>query len=112
MNEKPIILGDRIFDRHPLMCKCRREEVEKEEAERKLREHLACVDRLKNVCFTSPAMKNCCLEKADLSKMEHLDLVSFYIDNWTVMKMANTGFLLWGTAAMARHTLQPALPTH
>ena len=22
MNETPIILGDRIFDRHPLMCKC------------------------------------------------------------------------------------------
>ena len=94
MNEKPIMLGDRIFDRHPLMCKCRREEFEKEEAERKLREHLACVDRLKNVCFTSLAMKNCCLEKADLSKMEHLDLVRFYIDNWTVMKMTNTGFLL------------------
>ena len=44
--------------------------------------------------------------------MEHLDLVRFYIDNWTVMKMANTGFFLWGTAAMARHTLQSALPTH
>lgn len=105
MNEKPIILGDRIFDRHPLMCKCRREEFEKEEAERKLREHLACVDRLKNVCFTSPAMKNCCLEKADLSKMEHLDLVRFYIDNWTDMKKTNTGFLLWGDSGNGKtHT--------
>ena len=105
MNETPIILGDRIFDRHPLMCKCRREELEKEETERKLREHLACVDRLKNVCFISPAMKNCCLEKADLSKMEHLDLVRFYIDNWTDMKKTNTGFLLWGDSGNGKtHT--------
>ena len=50
-------------------------------------------------------MKNCCLEKADFSKMEHLNLVRFYIDNWTDMKKTNTGFLLWGDSGNGKtHT--------
>jgi DNA replication protein DnaC len=96
INEKPIIVGNRIFDRYPIMCQCRREQYKKDEAERKMREHLTQVDRLKSVCFTSSEMRNACLEKADLTKMEHLDLIRFYIDKWTEMKKTNTGFLLWG----------------
>lgn len=105
MYDKPIVFGSRVFDRHPVMCKCRREQAEKDEAERKLQEHLNHVDRLKRICFVSPAMKNSCLEKADQSKMEHLDLVRFYIDNWSEMKKTNTGCLLWGDSGNGKtHT--------
>lgn len=80
MYDKPIVFGSRVFDRHPVMCKCRREQAEKDEAERKLQ--------------------------------EHMDLVRFYIDNWPEMKKTNTGYLLWETVEMERHTSQPALQTH
>ena len=92
----PLVLGGKIMDRHPAMCRCRQEEDAKIKAETARRDHLITVNRLKSVCFTSPAMRSCTLENADLSRMEHADLVRFYVENWEEMRRMNTGYLLYG----------------
>ena len=92
----PLVLGTKIMDRHPSMCRCRQEEDARIKAETARRDHLITVNRLKSVCFTSPAMRSCTLENADLSRMEHADLVRFYVENWEEMRKLNTGYLLYG----------------
>ena len=86
---KESILPDMDFP-VPCACRCKRDERDKE-AEEKRREQN---EQRRDLCFSSPQLKLCRIEKADNSKAAQT--VRKYIAIWETVKAENIGLLLWG----------------
>lgn len=80
---------------HPIMCRCRAEEHEKEQALAKQREHEMTVSRLRMLCFQAKEMYNWTFENSRIDS-EEMDKVRKYADNWEEAVRKNNGLLLWG----------------
>ncbi|MCD8132542.1 MAG: ATP-binding protein [Clostridiales bacterium] len=78
-----------------VMCRCRKEQHEKEEADRALRESLAEVSRMKAVGLQDTKLYDYCFanDSGINPEMRHAHT---YVENWEKMKKDGTGLLLWG----------------
>lgn len=95
--------GKTLFgrDRHPSECECRRKEREKRESEEKLREHLATVDRLKEIGFTDKSMKKWTFGK-DNGGNPQMRFAHIYVEHWEEMRAESRGYLLWGNVGTGK----------
>lgn len=89
--------GKTLFgrDRHPRECDCRRREREKEEAERKAREHEEAVSRLKQSCLFQSRLAAWTFGN-DRFHTEQMEYAKRYVQNWEKMRAEGTGCLFWG----------------
>ena len=83
------------MDRHPRHCKCEREKIVAEAAEREERRHRDEVRRLRSVCFTNRSMWDWTFEN-DNGKNPQMKYAHDYVDRWKDMYRENKGLLLWG----------------
>lgn len=80
---------------HPRFCACRRAEHEKEERERKVREHTHEVEKNTAVCFMERAMKEWNFTN-DNGSNPCMPYAKQYVEHWDEVKKKNIGLLLWG----------------
>ena len=83
------------YDRHPVLCACRKKEQEKQQAEKEARRHRQTVDRLKQQGFTDPAMREWTFAN-DNGCCQQMENAHFFVNQWELMQKENIGFLLWG----------------
>lgn len=92
------------LDRHPTDCDCRRKEREQEDTERKHREHLQTVDRLKDKGFTDRSMREWTFER-DNGRNPQMKYARYYVEHFEDMKAENVGYLLWGSVGTGKSYL-------
>lgn len=80
---------------HPRFCACRRAEQEKEECERKVREHAHEVEKNTAVCFSERAIKEWNFNN-DNGSNYCMPYAKQYVEHWDEVKKKNIGLLLWG----------------
>lgn len=73
---------------HPRQCACRREESEKEERERKVREHAHEVEKNTTVCFSERAMKEWNFNN-DNGSNPCMSYAKQYVEHWDDVKKKN-----------------------
>lgn len=81
--------------KHPSMCKCRREEHERREKERKVREHADTVDRLRQDAFSGKRMYDWKFENSH-ADVKQIEVAKKYVDTWLEMEQRNQGLLFVG----------------
>lgn len=81
--------------KHPCMCKCRREEHEQREKERKLREHIAVVEKLRQEAFSGRRMYDWKFENSEVNTKQ-IEAAKKYVATWTEMEQENQGLLFFG----------------
>ena len=81
--------------KHPCMCKCRREEYERREKERKAREHADTVDRLRQDAFSGKRMYDWKFENSH-EDVKQIEVAKKYADTWLEMEQRNQGLLFVG----------------
>lgn len=81
--------------KHPCMCKCRREEHEQVEKERKLREHTNVVEKLRKEAFLSKRMYDWKFENSE-ADTKQIEAAKKYVATWTEMEQENQGLLFFG----------------
>ena len=87
-----------ILDRPRIVsvqCKCSREKWEKEEADRKRREEIERVKRMKGTCIHDRALLDYTFDKDDGS-LPQLSSARKYVETWPERRKNNDGLLLWG----------------
>ena len=80
---------------HPRFCACRRAQYEKEERERKEREHMYEVEKNTSVCFMERAMAEWNFEN-DNGSNPLMKYAKQYVEHWDEVKKKRIGLLLWG----------------
>ena len=68
------------------MCKCRREEYEQREKERKAREHADTVDKLRQDAFSGKRMYDWKFENSH-ADVKQVEVAKKYADTWLEMKL-------------------------
>lgn len=82
-----------------VLCKCQKEERDKEEQKRQKRDHMAQVSRLRASGLQAPHLRNLTFDKAKKlnPEMERImEKAHAYVDQWEEMKKKSLGLLLWG----------------
>lgn len=80
---------------HPRFCACRRAEHEKEERERKEREHLYEVEKNTSVCFYERAMAEWNFDN-DNGSNPCMKYAKQYVEKWDEAYKKGLGLLFWG----------------
>ena len=84
------------YDKRSCTCKCKREKIAKEEAERQRREFEKQVKKLRRAGFPDDDMQNWTFDKDD-NKNEHITSVARkYAENFEKMRATGKGLLLYG----------------
>jgi len=78
-----------------VLCSCEQKRRVEEEAERKRREEIDRVRRMKGICIHDKALLEYTFEKDDGS-LPQLISAKRYVDTWQERKENNDGLLLWG----------------
>lgn len=81
--------------KHARKCKCERERIQRENAERKKDEHIRLVERNKSICFDENGMYEWRFD-CDDGDNEQMEVAKKYVKEWSSMKKNNVGLLLWG----------------
>lgn len=76
-------------------CQCEQEKIDREEAERKLREKKEQIKRMKGTCIHDKALLECTFENDDGS-LPQISSAKKYVETWKDRKKNNDGLLLWG----------------
>ena len=79
----------------PVMCKCRRDKYEQEQAERKRREFLTEVSCRRSAGLQDKALYEYTFAN-DLGYNPEMEKAHAYVDNWEEMRAKSMGLLLWG----------------
>lgn len=79
----------------PVMCKCRSIEYEKEQEERKKREHMEYIARLRSSGLQDKALRDYTFEN-DEGYNPEMEKAHKYVEQWDKMKAMSAGLLLWG----------------
>lgn len=87
--------SEREKGKHPCMCKCRREEHEQREKERKLREHIAVVEKLRQEAFSGRRMYDWKFKNSEVNTKQ-IEAAKKYVATWTEMEQENQGLLFFG----------------
>lgn len=78
-----------------VLCKCEREQRDKEEAARRLLEKQQEIQRMKGTCIHDRALLEYTFEKDD-GTLPQLHKARKYVKTWSERKSHNDGLLLWG----------------
>lgn len=95
----PVEISGAVFghDRKvPIMCKCRQEKLDREEAEFKRREEAQRIMRLRLNCFHSEDDANCTFALDDRRDVKVSNALQLYADNFAENRKINLGLLLHG----------------
>ena len=79
----------------PVMCHCRSVEYEKEQEERKKREHMEHIARLRSAGLQDKALRDYTFEN-DRGYNSEISKAHEYVEQWNKMKSMSMGLLLWG----------------
>ena len=96
---------------HPRFCACRRAEHEKEERERKVREHTYEVEKNTTLCFMERAMKEWNFTN-DNGSNPCMPYAKQYVEHWDEVKKKNIGLLLWAMLVQGKVIWLLVSPTH
>ena len=94
------ILGRKVEPMIP--CKCRKETLEKEEQEEKLRLSENESSRMRNVCFHDRTMKEWTFENDDGKSPRIIKIAKRYVDKFSEMKKDHKGLLLFGGVGVGK----------
>ena len=78
---------------HPVMCRCRIEEYEKNQAEQRAREKARHIEELLRDGFLSRSMRDWTFER-DNGQNAQMPVARKYVQNWEQMKEKNIGLLI------------------
>ena len=93
---------------HPVMCRCRIEEYEKNQAEQRAREKARHIEELLRDGFLSRSMRDWTFER-DNGQNPQMPVARKYVQNWEQMKEKNIGLLLWGDVGCGKSYLAGAI---
>ena len=79
----------------PVMCRCRSIEYNKEQEERKKRERMEYIARLRSSGLQDKALRDYTFEN-DEGYNPEMEKAHKYVEQWDKMKAMSTGLLLWG----------------
>lgn len=79
----------------PILCSCEKERRDKEDAERKRREEIEHIRRMKGTCIHDKGLLECTFDHDDGSVPQIIS-AKRYVDTWPKRKAQNDGLLLWG----------------
>ncbi len=80
----------------PCLCKCGKEKLEADEAERKRRERLLGIGQMRDIGFPDAEMKNWTFERDDHTNEKISNVARRYVDNFPEMKKRGQGLLFFG----------------
>lgn len=86
----------------PCICKCRAEQIQAEEDERKQREFFDRVMKLRNSGFPEKAMQDWTFENDDGSNPTLTNAMKNYVANFDTFKAEGKGLLLFGTVGTGK----------
>ena len=93
---------------HPVMCRCRIEEYEKNQAEQRAREKARHIEELLRDGFLSRSMRDWTFER-DNGQNAQMPVARKYVQNWEQMKEKNIGLLIWGDVGYGKSYLAGAI---
>lgn len=93
---------------HPVMCRCRIEEYEKNQAEQRAREKARHIEELLRDGFLSRSMRDWTFER-DNGQNAQMPVARKYVQNWEQMKEKNIGLLIWGDVGCGKSFLAGAI---
>ena len=93
---------------HPVMCRCRIEEYEKNQAEQRAREKARHIEELLREGFLSRSMRDWTFER-DNGQNAQMPVARKYVQNWEQMKEKNIGLLIWGDVGCGKSFLAGAI---
>lgn len=93
---------------HPVMCRCRIEEYEKNQAEQRAREKARHIEELLRDGFLSRSMRDWTFER-DNGQNAQMPVARKYVQNWEQMKEKNIGLLIWGDVGCGKSYLAGAI---
>lgn len=82
-------------DRHPRMCRCKRERQNMKKKQKIGEEHMQKVKELRRNCFQYSNYADATFQNSKLANKQTLYCRN-YVKNWEQMKSENIGLLLWG----------------
>lgn len=85
----------------PVMCKCRSIEYEKEQEERKKREHMEYIARLRSSGLQDKALRDYTFEN-DEGYNPEMEKAHKYVEQWDKMKAMSAGLLIWGNVGTGK----------
>lgn len=85
----------------PVMCRCRSVEYEKEQEERKKREHMEYIARLRSAGLQDKALRDYTFEN-DRGYNPEISKAHEYVEQWDKMKSMSMGLLLWGNTGTGK----------
>ena len=100
--EGGFLLGGK--DRHPVQCRCQREEHAKQEAEYREQQHRHTVFRLRQQGFQNPIMRKWTFDAAPI-RTERLEQCRRYAERWDAVASQNAGLLFWGDVGTGKSYL-------
>lgn len=83
-------------------CKCREEELDRQEAEDKERNRIADISRMKETGFQDKTMRDCTFENDDGSNQWLTNIAKSYVENFEEMKNGNKGLLFFGGVGVGK----------
>ncbi|MCI6766278.1 MAG: ATP-binding protein [Lachnospiraceae bacterium] len=93
---------------HPVMCRCRIEEYEKNQAEQRAREKARHIEELLRDGFLSRSMRDWTFER-DNGQNAQMPVARKYVQSWEQMKEKNIGLLIWGDVGCGKSFLAGAI---
>ena len=93
---------------HPVMCRCRIEEYEKNQAEQRAGEKARHIEELLRDGFLSRSMRDWTFER-DNGQNAQMPVARKYVQNWEQMKEKNIGLLIWGDVGCGKSFLAGAI---
>ena len=91
-------------NRHPVDCRCRKMERERQEVAIRQQKHSELVRRLKAEGFSDTAMLDWNFENDD-GRAPQMHYAHRYVERWQTMRAENLGLLLWGSVGTGKSFL-------
>ena len=110
-NEHLFLPPKKLFNRvhrFRVMCKCERDEEEKQKQEKALYEHKKRVKELKLDCFEFKSSQNCTFEN-DNGLNPKMDVAKKYVEKWNSLENAQGGLLLIGKVGTGKTYMAAAI---
>lgn len=84
------------------ICECMKQELDREEEERKLRERIRQLDRLRDAGFPDAEMRKCTFAADDGATPQIAQAMRNYVDNFAELRKSGKGLLLYGNVGTGK----------
>lgn len=115
LHNLPVEIAGTVFGHDgkvPIMCKCRQEKLDREEAEFKHREEAQRILRLRLSCFHSADDANCTFDRDDRRDVKVSNALQLYADNFAENRKINLGLLLHGPVGTGKTFFAACIANH